>query len=366
MPRGLWVPLALSVCAFAQSPLSFTSREIATGLGVVYAVSVADVNHDRRPDIVALTGTQLLWFENPSWTRHVLAEKLTAADHVAVAPLDIDGDGRLDFAVAADWQSTNTSSGGSLHWVASSGAVTRLFSEPTIHRIGWVDVDGDQRPELIVVPLHGRGAQPPSWTGGPGARILVFRIPADPARDPWPHEVASDSLHIAHNFIGVGREIWVASTEGVHALSRDRAGKWTQRKIAEGAPGEIKLGRVQNRRVLATVEPWHGPSVAIYDEDSPLWRKTVIETGLAQAHALGWADFDGDGHDELAVGWRNKPWGLALYRHDSGQWRKLPIDDGVAAEDLAIADLDNDGRPEIIAGGRATSNLRIYTLQRKP
>jgi hypothetical protein len=36
------------------------------------------------------------------------------------------------------------------------------------------------------------------------------------------------------------------------------------------------------------------------------------------------------------------------------------IDDGVAVEDVATADLDGDGRTEIIAGGRATANLRIY------
>jgi hypothetical protein len=367
MPRGVWALLAIPLWTFAQpSPPAFQSREIATQLGVVYAVTTADVNNDRRPDIVALTGTQLLWFENPTWTRHVVAEKVTAKDHVAIAPHDIDRDGRVDFALAADWQSTNTTSGGSLHWVSHSGAVHAIFQEPTIHRIGWIDVDSDGRAELVVVPLHGRGTKAPGWTQGPGARILVFRVPAQPAAQPWPMEVASDTLHIAHNFIGVGPEIWVASAEGVHALSRDRAGKWSQRKLADGQPGEIKLGRAGARRLLATVEPWHGHSVAVYEEAAPLWRKSVIDTGLQQAHALGWADFDGDGRDELVAGWRNPPWGLALYRFHHNQWTKSPIDDGVAVEDLAIADLDSDGRPEIIAGGRATSNLRIYSLPRNP
>lgn len=362
MLRRSWALLALLTACLAAEPPRWEAVEIARDLGVVYAVTTADVNGDGRPDIVLINNSQLLWFENPTWAKHVVAERITEKDNVALAPRDIDGDGRLDFALGADWQSTNTESGGSLHWVSNSGAVRRLASEPTLHRIGWIDVDGDGKTELVVVPLHGRGTKAPDWTQGAGARILVFRVPPDPARDEWPVELADDSLHIAHNFIGVGREIWVASAEGVHALARGRDGRWSRRKIADGQPGEIKAGRVRGKRYLATVEPWHGHSVALYEEAAPLWRKTVIETGLQQAHALGWSDFNGDGADELVVGWRNKPWGIALFQLDEGTWRKSIIDDGVAAEDLAIADLDGDGHAEIIAGGRATANLRVYKI----
>jgi hypothetical protein len=346
-------------CTGAQG---FRPQEIGSGLGVVYAVTIADVNGDGKPDLVALTATELLWFENPGWQKHVVASRITERDHVAIAPYDVDGDGNLDFAVGADWQSTNTKSGGSLHWVSHAGKVHAIASEPTLHRIGWADVDGDGRSELIVVPLHGKGTSGPGWADGPGARILVFRVPKQPASEPWSFEVASDSLHIAHNFIAVADEIWVAAKEGVHALRRDPEGKWTQRQIAEGSPGEIKMGRLRGKRHLATVEPWHGNSIVIYEEPphGELWARTVIETGLNQAHALGWGDFDGDGHDELIVGWRGKPWGLARYDLQEGKWSKSVIGDGVAVEDLAVGDLDGDGRPEIVAGGRATANVTIY------
>jgi hypothetical protein len=227
-------------------------------------------------------------------------------------------------------------------------------------------VDGDTRPELIVAPLHGRGTKAPDWTDGPGARILVFKIPANPAKDPWRVEVAADSLHIVHNFTVVDGEIWVASAAGISALSRTKDGRWSKRLIGEGKPGEIKLGRVQGKRHIAAVEPWHGQSVVIYEEQSPVWKRTVIESSLAEAHALGWGDFDGDKSEELVVGWRGRPWGLALYKLAGGVWTKTAIDDGVAAEDLAIADLNGDGRPEIIAGGRATQNIRVYWPAERP
>ncbi|MFM7833434.1 MAG: hypothetical protein ACKPJD_16705 [Planctomycetaceae bacterium] len=35
----------------------------------------------------------------------------------------------------------------------------------------------------------------------------------------------------------------------------------------------------------------------------------------------------------------------------------------MATEDLAVADLTGDGRPDIVAGGRATHNVRLYVNQ---
>ncbi|MDZ4797027.1 MAG: VCBS repeat-containing protein [Bryobacteraceae bacterium] len=349
---------ALTLALLGLAP----GQEIATGLNVVYAVTTADVNGDGKLDIVLINNTQLMWFQNPTWEKHVVVEKVTEKDNVALSATDIDGDGKLDFALGADWQATNTKGGGSLHWVSSTGKVTDITTEPTIHRIRWADITGDGKPELIVVPLHGKGTSGPAWTDGPGARILVYTVPKNPATEPWPVEVADGSLHIVHNFITVGREIWAASTEGVHALAKGKDGKWTKRLIAQGQPGEIKLGTVAKTRWLATVEPWHGNKVVVYEESKAgPWKRTEIETGLNQAHALAWADFDGDGSDELIAGWRNKPWGIAMYKRSaSGEWKKSPVDDGVAVEDLTIADLNGDGKPDLIAGGRATGNLRIY------
>jgi hypothetical protein len=45
----------------------------------------------------------------------------------------------------------------------------------------------------------------------------------------------------------------------------------------------------------------------------------------------------------------------------SEQWKTYTIDDNqMACEDLKVVDLDGDGKPEIVAAGRATNNLVIY------
>jgi hypothetical protein len=376
------------------SALTFRAEQIAADFGIGYAVSTGDVNGDGRTDVVAINATDLVWFEAPSWQKHVILTGATPRDNVCLALHDIDRDGRLDVALGASWQPTNTTSGGTLHWVrqGAPGAAWTLHAiaeEPTLHRIRWADVDGDGTRELVVAPLHGRGTKGPDWQGQ-GARILIFTPPANPARDPWPVEVVDDTLHIVHNFLPVNmddntkaEEILTASREGVTLLQRatkttikadariktDLTVAWMRTLIGEGSPGEIKLGRVAGRRMIATVEPWHGKSVVIYADQPGVWARTVIESEITGGHALGWADFDGDGSDELAVGWRDQKPGVAVYTVDrEGALKaKVMIDEGgMAAEDLVVADLNGDKRPEIIASGRATRNVKIYWNETRP
>jgi hypothetical protein len=361
---------------FATSPsLTFRAQDVATGFGVGYAVVPGDVNGDRLTDVLAISGTEVVWFKAPGFEKQtILAAGATTADNVTLAPHDIDGDGRLDIALGAGWTGPNT---GTLQWVRQNapGAspaweVFPIAAEPTLHRIRWADVDGDGRAELVVAPLHGKGAKGPDWDG-PSARLLVFRPPPNPARDPWPVEVVGEANHIQHNFLVTnadrdrGDELITASKEGLRLWTRAKDGRWSPALIGEGAPGEVKLGHVGGRRLLATVEPWHGAGVAVYVETPGAgpWRKTTIETALTEGHALGWADFDGDGGDELAVGWRRGKPGLAVYTVDRDgalRSKQLVDDGGIDCEDLIVGDFNGDGRPDIVASGRATRNVRIY------
>ncbi len=369
---------AVLSCSMAAAAIKFRAQEIQKDFGVVYAVLAADINGDGKPDIVAINPTQVVWYENPTWQKHVILDGVTKKDNVAIAANDIDGDGKLDLALAADWQPTNTANGGSIQWIGRDNnnpsapwKMTPIADEPTTHRIRWGDIDGDGKPELIVMPLQGRGTKAPKWEEGQGSRILVFHVPQNPATTEWPMEVVDDSLHIVHNFLIQDGEIWTASAEGVHAFKRTADGKWMRRKIADGAPGEIKLGHVNSTRHLATIEPWHGNTLVLYEEPkakSELWKRKVIDSDFNGGHAIGWGDFDGDGNDELAVGWRTKPFGVALFKLTSaGQWTKSMIDaGGMATEDLTIADLNGDGKPDIVAVGRATGNIKIYWNESKP
>jgi hypothetical protein len=363
----------------SNTAVQFRGQAIATDFGVGYAVVPGDVNGDGRTDILAISGTELVWFRAPDWEKNViLGPGATTADNVTLAAHDIDRDGRLDVALGAGWTRQNT---GTLQWVRQNqpGAtpaweVLPISAEPTLHRIRWADVDGDGNQELVVAPLHGKGAKGPDWDG-PSARVLVFRPPQNPRTDPWPMEVAAEANHIQHNFLPMNldtdkqEEIITASKEGLYVLKRTGNGTWSRTLLGEGAPGEVKLGRVGGRRMLATVEPWHGAGIAIYAEKPGVWAKTTIESALTEGHALGWADFDGDGSDELAAGWRGgqQP-GVAIYvvdREGALKSKTIVDDGGMATEDLMVGDFNGDKLPDIVASGRSTRNIKIYWNETK-
>ena len=72
------------------------------------------------------------------------------------------------------------------------------------------------------------------------------------------------------------------------------------------------------------------------------------------------------GNEQVVAGWRepnkeNKV-GIKLFvRGGASEWTDYWIDDNdMACEDLQVADLDGDGKADIIAAGRATKNLKIY------
>ena len=167
----------------ASSPLKFRAQDIADRLRRRLRRDRGDVNGDTQTDIVAISGTELVWFQAPTWEKTViLGPGATVADNVTLAPHDIDGDGRIDVALGAGWTGQNT---GTLQWVGRTGRARRPRgrcsrfppSRPCTASSGPTSTATEL--ELIVAPLHGKGAKGPAWDG-PGARLLVFRPPANP------------------------------------------------------------------------------------------------------------------------------------------------------------------------------------------
>jgi FG-GAP repeat len=56
----------------------FSQQALAADLAGGYQVVAADLNGDGKPDLIALASnmTELVWFENPDWQRHVIASNL--------------------------------------------------------------------------------------------------------------------------------------------------------------------------------------------------------------------------------------------------------------------------------------------------
>ena len=155
--------------------------------------------------------------------------------------------------------------------------------------------------------------------------------------------------------------------------TRSAADDWAATQLTKNFAGEIRDGRLPNgKRFLVTVEPKHGSVSAVYtepDKAGALWEPLqVLDDQLKDGHALAVADYLGVGSDQIVVGWRamNDPGvpGIKLFTpldKDGTQWRDTRVSaEKVAVEDIKAADLNADGRIDIVAAARQTKNLVIF------
>jgi hypothetical protein len=330
----------------------------------------------------------VLWYQAPDWKKRVIIEDQTTRDNVCIDPFDIDGDGQIDFALGAGWTKVGT-----IQWLSRGKSLDDKWNvhfigeEPWTHRMRFADVLGSGKPQLVISPLN--------KTKGNGVWLTAFSIPDNPRTDPWTRSVLDVGLNKMHNHWHVDLDgdtsidTLTASQEGVHWIRRS-AGKFSRTKIGEGFPGpkpdasgagEIKLGKLQSgKRFITTVEPMHGTQLAVYLEPDDgkadqLWTRLVLDETLSRGHALWTADLDGDGSDEIVIGHSDpgpgpvKGPGVYVFdaENDAGtKWANHIIDNGgIATEDAVCADLTGDGKIDIVAGGRATHNIKLYVNEGK-
>ena len=391
---------------------TFKIQEVDTGLKIGYAVIAVDIDGDKKLDIVVVDQHKVVWYQNPTWRKRVILDGKTAPDNVCITALDIDGDKLPELVVGAAWKPFDTAKAATLQWLKRGKTLDDEWTmhpiacdEPTVHRVQAIDTDGDGKPEVVMVPLMGKGAtKEKNWMDGRPVRVVAYKVPAkNPEKaEAWQPDVLSEELHVVHNFAPFTpagdkspMSIMTASYEGYSAILLDKAGGKPKTKLvhpgnqanAAGNRGasEIRVGYIKpvverkdraDGAVVATIEPWHGNEVVVYTGvigEKPT--RTVLDDHLRWGHAVAFADLDGDGKDELVIGVRDNPAkgdpftekrGVRVYKRDGDEWERYILDDGgVAVEDLAVADLNGDGKPDIVAVGRATGNCRIYWNQGK-
>lgn len=358
----------------------FEAQLIDANLAIGYGLALGDVDGDGKPDILLADKKQFVWYRNGDWQRFEMVENLTEHDNVCLAARDLDGDGKVEVAVGAQWnpgETTDATQSGSVHYLIRPQDPTQRWEavplphEPTVHRMRWMLSGGAAY--LVVLPLHGRGNK-----GGEGAgvKILAYQLPPNP-RNPWRTVLLDDAMHLTHNLTLVETKspartnLYLAGKEGVRLISglgRKPAGSQANRIAGvEQAAGEVRTGNLgSNQPFLATIEPMHGTTLAVYKPSKDTSRQ-VLDEHLKEGHALATADFLGLGRDQVVAGWRlpnaeNKV-GIKLYVPDptGTHWQTHWIDEnGMATEDLQVLDLNNDNKPDIVAAGRATKNLKIY------
>lgn len=363
----------------AAEKAAFREQDVDTKVEIGYGLAIADVNGDKKQDILLADKNLIVWYQNPNWTKHIIAEKLTELDHVCIAAADIDGDGKAEVAAGAGWNPGDTVYSGALFYLIPPADRTQkwepvpLHHEPTVHRIKWVR-GGDGRFGLASIPLHGRGNKNAE---GASVKHEFYHVPKD-VKTEWKRTLINEDLHVTHNFDVLAGGLLIGGKEAIN-LYAPQGEKWVRAKqiIAAGeqgfnGAGEVRQGKLAVGNFIAAVEPFHGNTVAVYMPDGAKFKRTVLDESLIDGHAIAVGDFLGRGSDQFVIGWRGRrpvdSIGVKLFvpNNDGTAWTQQVIDaKGMACEDLAAADLNGDGKLDLIAAGRATKNVKVYWNESK-
>ena len=395
--------ILLATPSAASEPTRFERAVIDDDFPGGYQVEVADVDGDGKPDLVALGGKTLAWYQNPTWKKRVIASGALPSDIISSATADLDGDGKAEVAVACDFSMNEPTRGKLMLAIQGTNLddpweFRPVADVPSIHRVRWgrsarivrvseKSVEYEPKLALVVAPLFGPSARPPIFDQAP-AELAIFDTGPDPKLGRWKSTMIVDRAPVLHAIELVDFEpmkpggglsaVLMASNRGVTSARVGGAisgGAFLNEKadLAPGAEGqapkkgasEIHAGRLKDgRKFLATVEPWHGTEVVVYvpPQSQPLETgpRLVIDPTFKEGHALWVADVDGDGDDEIFGGDRGSTPGISMYDFDGKAWTRTVIDTGVAAQDLRGGDLDGDGVPDVVAIGGKTHNLVWY------
>lgn len=377
--------LSTSVCFAADATPKFKPQTIDDTVEIGYGTAIGDVNGDGKPDILLADKKEFVWYENPTWQRHVIAENLTERDNVCIAARDIDGDGKVEIAVGGQWNPGDTLNSGAVFYLVPPADRSQLWEpvklphQPVVHRMRWVKLD-DQKFALVVSPLHGKGNKRGE---GAGVKLIAYEKPDNP-QDEWQQTVIEDTMHVTHNLDPAqwipstpAEEILYAGREGAMLLSYQN-GNWSTQKfpLIEGS-GEIRMGQLApENQFIATIEPLHGDRLVLYQSTASnkgIDQRQVLDDNIKAGHAVATADLFGDSQQEIVAGWRtpnkDQKVGVKVYwaTDASGKtWESAWIDDnGMACEDLRLGDLNGDGKIDIVAAGRNSHNLKIYWNESK-
>ncbi|HEY5912481.1 MAG TPA: VCBS repeat-containing protein, partial [Verrucomicrobiae bacterium] len=234
MPSGMacgclaWL-LAGAVISTEELP-RFREQMISTAIKFGYQLVAVDLNGDGRKDLLAVDeqATEVAWFENPTWERHVLATNVPRPLNAACC--DIDGDGIPEVILAYHFESRPEQSVGNVvllkhgndarqPWMAHE--IDRV---PTAHRVRWMDPEGNGKKALLLGPMVGPRFPP---VEGDPVPIYLYQ-PGD-----WKREtISTEPRGVLHAINPVGwngtarQQLLAASYAGLHRLEFDR-GKWT-------------------------------------------------------------------------------------------------------------------------------------------
>lgn len=373
--------LLLTLAATSTAPaaeLRWTKRQLLTSPHENAAV--ADLNKDGHVDIIS--GSYV--FEGPHFVPRAYRPNHTSPDYMhenSVHAYDVDRDGWLDI-IAAGWNEDG------IYWYKNPGDTFRAQKKEWLMHTPWQahlltktrgtmemfvlrDYDGDGVPELHAANYR---RQNPLEVFRFGKRDdgSIALSPFVLGHEGGGHGIAFGDVN------GDGREDVLCEIGWYERPAGDPwAAPWTLHretdltKMHPSCPFVVKdLNR--DGRLDLIFGRGHAYGLYWWEQQAPAadgktqWKQHTIDETWSQAHCLVLADLDSDGEEDLIAG-------KCLWAHDGGdpgagdppavhyyswnrrtaQWTRHAIaapGEGIAINrQFVVADLNRDGRPDIVA-----------------
>jgi HEAT repeat protein len=326
------------------------------------AAGVLDVNRDGKLDIFCGG----FWYEAPDWKRHFVREITEEGNYFydfANLPMDIDGDGWVDIANAA-WHNKM------VFWERNPGQSDKPWEVFQIDTPGnmetalAVDVNGDGQldvlPNIMTAVAWYEFHRDKSAPGG--AKWEKHDLPKQAAG----HGIGAGDINKDGRCDIVAPKGWLEQT----------ASGWQWHS-------EFELGSTSIPILVHDVDG-DGDSDIIwgFGHDYGLfwleqrstngqrtWEKYLIDKSWSQPHFMVMADLDNDGKAELVTGKRyyahnghdpgeNDPVCIYYYKFDAGtkNWTRHTIHEGGRVGfgiNTAVVDIDGDGDIDVVAPGKS-------------
>ncbi len=370
--------------ARASHPIRFEIKTLTVDANE--GCDIADIDGDGQLDVVAGRN----WYRQGDWVSRPLRQIDDISGYVQSngdTVYDVNGDGRPDvisigfFQPVVSWYENPGPErlGQGMLWaahrLADTGQTTNEFSLFT-------DLDGDGTPEWITN----------QWTDA--TPLIVWRFRVQPGQQTTPPELIPHLIGPSNGHgIGVGdinndgrRDILVGTGWYEQPATEPYAKEWQfhpdwtpplscpvlVRDLDEDGLHDIVWGSPHDFGLFA----WFGQGA---DADGKLqFEQVEIDDTFSQAHCIHFADLDGDGRDELITGKRvrahngNDPGGkeppLVVYYVIDPQQRRFErhvIDQGRVGIGLQIrsADIDQDGDVDLVLPGKDGTQILFNQRQ---